>query len=376
MSKINVHNGWDPLEEIWLGDVWPKEFYEDLNPEIRQAFRTVTDWTKEDLYQIQKKFEELGIVVRRPYIDINNKQKYLNPNGTLLKPPICLRDDNAVIGNKLFFNQPKFSNLKNFYDHDCLFVPEGMTMISGASMVKIGRDILFDSPVVEQQPKENIFYNFYCFEKNIIKNFSKDYRIYYATNGGHCDGCFMPIKFGVSLSTVYATGYDFFLPKWQTVDLKNPTYIHHSRIGNPGIHWNQPKWYVPNMVGGPSFNEYVEKYCQSWIGFYTETFFEVNVVAIDEENLVCIGDEKNAYPYVKEIEKHGIKCHLVPFRTRSFWDGGIHCITLDTKRKGTLKDYYPDRGEMGFKGIYSNNFSNTEKFMEEYNDWKIQKKIK
>lgn len=379
MKKINVHNGWDPLEEIWLGDVWPKEFYEDLDIEVRNAFNTVTDWTKEDLNIIQNKFEELGITVRRPQIDVNNKDKYIDEvTKKLLKPPICLRDNNAVIGNNLFFDSPDFTDLLSYYEPDCLFKTNSPFYISGASMVKIGRDILFDSPVLEDQPTENIFHCFYAFEKYILKNFSKDYRIYYSTNGGHCDGCFMPIKFGVSLSTVYATGYDFFLPDWETVDLKQPSFISHAQFSNPlPFKWTAPKWYVPDMNGAvrARFNQYLEKFCQDWIGEYTETFFEVNTVVIDEENLMCIGDEKNVYPYVKEIEKHGIKCHVVPFRTRSFWDGGIHCITLDTIRRGDIKDYYPDRGDMGFKGITSNRFKNTEDFMEQFNNWKTKNKL-
>ena len=376
MNKVNVHSGWDPLEEIWLGDVWPNEFYEDLSPDVRKAFKTVTDWTKEDLSVIQETFEKFGVTVRRPQIDVNNKDKYLEPETKrLVKPPICLRDTNAVIGNHLFLDTPLFPDLASYYDPSCLFVPKGNLHISGASMVKIGRDILFDSPVSERFDTNAIFHDFSQFEKNIIENFGNDYRLYYATNGGHCDGCFMPIKFGVSLSTEYATGYDFFLPEWETVDFRKPSFILHAPISNGGVEWNKPKWYVPNMSGhiGPRFNEYLEQYCQAWIGNYTETYFEVNVVVIDEENLMCIGDEKNAYPYVKEIEKYGIKCHLVPFRTRAFWDGGLHCITLDTIRRGTLKDYYPNRGSYGLKSVTSNRFANTEDFMEQYTNWKSER---
>ena len=69
MSKVNVHNNWDPLEEIWLGDTWPANFYDDETAEVRDAFYELTEWTKTDLVAIQKKFEEFGVVVRRPVID-------------------------------------------------------------------------------------------------------------------------------------------------------------------------------------------------------------------------------------------------------------------------------------------------------------------
>jgi hypothetical protein len=33
----------------------------------------------------------------------------------------------------------------------------------------------------------------------------------------------------------------------------------------------------------------------------------------------------------------------VPWRHRYFWDGGLHCITLDLRRDGTQQDYFPNR---------------------------------
>mgnify|MGYP000082371399 CR=1 FL=1 len=92
---INVHNNWDPLEEIWLGDTWPTNFYDNIkNTEVKDAFYQLTEWTKEDLTAIQKKFEEFDVIVRRPAIDESKRELYtLNEKSTILrKPPICPRD--------------------------------------------------------------------------------------------------------------------------------------------------------------------------------------------------------------------------------------------------------------------------------------------
>ena len=101
---INVHNNWDPLEEIWLGDTWPASFYDNLEGEIKDSFYQITEWSKEDLNVIQKKFEELGVIVRRPTIDESKRELYtVNEKSTILKkPPICPRDTHGVIGNNLF----------------------------------------------------------------------------------------------------------------------------------------------------------------------------------------------------------------------------------------------------------------------------------
>jgi hypothetical protein len=42
------------------------------------------------------------------------------------------------------------------------------------------------------------------------------------------------------------------------------------------------------------------------------------------------------------LERYGITAHVVPFRHRFFWDGGLHCVTSDLHRSGTKKDYFPD----------------------------------
>jgi hypothetical protein len=32
LPTINNHNSWDTLEEVWLGDVYPAEWYDHLEP--------------------------------------------------------------------------------------------------------------------------------------------------------------------------------------------------------------------------------------------------------------------------------------------------------------------------------------------------------
>ena len=47
----------------------------------------------------------------------------------------------------------------------------------------------------------------------------------------------------------------------------------------------------------------------------------------------------------EELQRNGITVHSVPFRTRTFWDGGVHCITLDIRRDDSPVDLFPERTE-------------------------------
>jgi len=40
------------------------------------------------------------------------------------------------------------------------------------------------------------------------------------------------------------------------------------------------------------------------------------------------------------LKKHKVEPIVFNFRHRYFWDGGIHCITQDLYREGTMEDYF------------------------------------
>lgn len=68
------------------------------------------------------------------------------------------------------------------------------------------------------------------------------------------------------------------------------------------------------------------------------------MLVLDEKNVVAMKD----YPPLTEwLAKQGITVHLFDLRTRSFWDGGWHCFTLDISREDTKDDLFPNRGDNG-----------------------------
>jgi hypothetical protein len=65
------------------------------------------------------------------------------------------------------------------------------------------------------------------------------------------------------------------------------------------------------------------------------------MLVIDEKNVVCNNYNKKVF---ETFDRFGITPHIVNFRHRYFWDGGLHCITSDLHREGAIKDYFPERG--------------------------------
>jgi hypothetical protein len=104
---------------------------------------------------------------------------------------------------------------------------------------------------------------------------------------------------------------------------------------------NMGKWWVPGEELNDDFTNYVEQWMSHWVGYVEETVFDVNMLVIDEKNVVCNNYNKQVFD---AFERHGITPHIVNFRHRFFWDGGLHCITSDISRRGTMQDYFPERG--------------------------------
>lgn len=322
---INSHNSWSQLEEVWLGDVYPSSWYDHLEPEIRDVFQAITETTKQDLATIQHTLESFDIVVRRP--EYQSIDMFVDRKGVLKKPEICPRDTFLTMGNKLLTpegNTPAWHSVLETYSSLDIY-PGANYVLNGANVVRVGRDIVIDTDV--SNPVELDLSPF------------RDYRITWVKNGGHMDGCFAILRPGLILANHYFEEYEKTFPGWECIFLNEPTYWQHRATPQPGAEYNG-NFYSDDIVFNRAFNQHVIKHAQNWVGNYTETFFELNCLVINEHNVVMLGYNG---ALEKTLNQYGIKVHWVPFRCRGFWDGGMHCITLDIRRQSSIIDYFPER---------------------------------
>lgn len=321
MPSINSHNSWSCLKEVWLGDVYPAAWYDHLDSQVRDIFYQLTAITQQDLLEIQRKLESFGIEVQRP--QYTNIDQYI-VNGNLIKPQICPRDTYLVIGNQLLTPWQDSLAWHHTYDRyqDSIVRPGTGHIINGANVVRIGKDIIIDRDGFEYE------YN----------NEWPDYRVTVVDNGGHLDGCFSILRPGLILANHYFDDYDTLFPGWEIIMLDNPTYLAapHTGYQQPYPVYNGKFW---NTTVGTnrSFNDHIIQHALDWVGCYTETYFELNCLVIDESNVVMIGYN---FQLERDLADRGITVHWVPFRARSFWDGAMHCLTLDIRRDSTIEDFF------------------------------------
>lgn len=342
---INSHTNWGQLEEVWLGDVYPASWYDHLPSEVRDCFYEITEKTQQDLSVIQRKLEEFGVHVVRP--EYHNIEQFMDPRGYLRKPEITPRDNYLVYQNSLLGcvnDQSPWKSALNRYRRDprCRidYPPafDHLGWMCGANTVRAGQDLYLDiknnsnNSTDEQKHQE--------FVDKVVPLWPNS-RIHLLDNGGHVDACFAVARPGVLITSKYFDDYDRTFPGWHQLNVTKPEFFDQQfaafRAGPQG----NGKWYMQGMTNRLAFQDHVIQHALDWIGDYTETFFEVNCLVVDEKNILMLGQNNKV---AAELERHGITVHWLPFRTRTFWDGGLHCLTLDIRRRDSAVDLFPERG--------------------------------
>jgi len=341
-SEINSYTGFQPLKEVWLGGTYPEHFYDHLDSESQDIFCKITELTNLDLAKFEKKLHELNVIVRRPEFDkIDN---YLDDHGSLIKPPITPRDWAITLADTLYVTPQYPSAVEPFGSAINDYVKNNQKVrildrstddidffkwVTFPSVVRIGQDLYIDCP--------NDNSNASRYNKLVIQDLSKNYRVHVTNTGDHADGVFCPVAPGHIFSTHYRKKYSDTFPDWEIFFLSDTT-VRREKNGHNG------NWWLPGNDYPTATNDKLLSFAKNWVGNSRETVFEVNMLVIDEKNICCIAEDDSA---CKKLESLGITPHVIDFKTRGFWDGGLHCLTLDIHRLGAKIDYWPQRGPCG-----------------------------
>ena len=376
MTYTNYQH-WDPLKVCIVGRSYPADFYNFINNErARIVMERIARETEEDYQKLISKLQEFNVEVLRPDVE-NDYTKCLGLDGKIVPPPMTPRDYTACVDNKFYISDgykigtwkkyvgeswPNLSEidyneisafilqeLKDFEITDFIvrrkqyskiveFIRNNTEVIyniniNSAQCYNIGKDLYFGTEGNQINDSSNF--------QQYLKMFPK-YRCHMIDTYGHADSTWRAIKPGLIIST-YDIGLPTFakeFPGWEVIQLGT---THYSKI-KPFLKLkekNQGKWWVPGEELNDDFTEYVESWFGHWFGYMEETIFDINLIIIDEKNVIVTTYDEKVFD---AFARHGITPHMVNFRHRWFWDGGLHCITSDVHRDGSMKDYFPERG--------------------------------
>lgn len=201
------------------------------------------------------------------------------------------------------------------------------------SCTVVGRDLYIDTHEHDSISKDEL-------SDKISKNFfPANVRVNHLNIGGHNDACFHTLKPGVILSLNEIQHYEKTFPGWDVCYLPNQSW--NLMDGFMSMKYKvRGKWWVPGEESNDEFIDFVETWLNDWVGYCEESVFDVNVLMLDEHHVCVNNHNETAFAFFK---KHKIEPIIVPWRHRYFWDGGLHCITLDLYREGKMEDYFPTR---------------------------------
>ena len=153
---------------------------------------------------------------------------------------------------------------------------------------------------------------------------------------GHGDCTWCVPKPGCIVTLFEIQNYEEKFPGWDVCYLEDKYWDQMSPFRKVKQK-NGGKWWVPGEEDSDDFSQYVETYFKDWMGYVEETVFEVNMLSLNTNTILVNNYNKQVFDF---LEKHRITPVITPFRHRWFWDGGVHCVTQDLYREGSLLARY------------------------------------
>ena len=337
------------LKACVVGRSYSPEFYSWIkNTRLRTKFEQIAQETEEDYLSLCILLKSFGVDVIRPDIpDYKVADSERIPGPYSMTP----RDSLCMIGEKLYRwdsqkHIVKASSLRDWAGtadveninviHDPYIAVEHHVAAQGNQVIK--------NPILQPVQPNGIYRlgdtliigtSADIDEQPIVDCFP-DYKIYTAESDGHIDGAMSIPCPGLILSiNDFEVEYNKLYPDWEVCYLGNTSFAkvqdwRKLKMKNGG------KWWLPDASEDDELVDLVEHWLSDWVGYVEETVFDVNILSVDEKNVIVSGYNETAF---RAFEKHGITPHITPWRHRFFWDGGIHCITLDLDREDSKKDY-------------------------------------
>lgn len=331
-----IYTEWDPLKEIIVGRVYDPAAIEHIeDTEFRNGLQRIFAESEEDFCKLTELFESYGVKVHRPDCEYQGDFRY---------PAVCPRDMHLVYDDKIintiggdpnrYYESDHFANIMLDLGRDYFAMPrpllpnfyapykqnEGKILYHAANILKCGDALIYTKP--------------YNDDKNypLTRQFGRgtnrglewmqqqvNARWIGLHESGHADGKIALIKPGLLMCWLEG----MIPPELQSWD----------RIIVPKQNVPEQFWQSKRQ---PIMQKNVKQWLGSWIGHVDETIFDVNVVSISPEVVVTNGYDADI---AAQLKRHGVEMVPFNFRHKFFWDGGLHCVTLDLTREGKRETY-------------------------------------
>lgn len=335
---FNVWDEFQPLRHVVVGQGYPPDYFDYIqDPLVRDNLQKIFSEIEEDFQHLSHTLENLGVCVMRAPVMDKQQFQYSVSQDRYPMPPITPRDRQTVFGRKFVemtpnqATRPMMDQIRAMDPENFIAATDPVMRSSNASSIfKLGRDIWFDEsdwllPAQSQWLIDNVLTD-------------PRYRFHRMRTDGHSDCVFAVLKPGVILSTFHDAGMKYAdeFPGWHIHSIDRPSIIDQFWNFRHEMHPGQT-WWIPGRANLPEFRAYVDTYLREWTGCIHETVFDVNCLSVSPDRVIFACYNREVFAYCRQ---HGIEPILCELRHRWFFDGGVHCVTLDLEREGDMEDYF------------------------------------
>jgi glycine amidinotransferase len=343
---VNVHNEWDPLEEVIVGVVdnarvpspdrglfaigYADRFATMAEIPSGPYSDRVIEETREDLEGFVEALRANEVIVRRPEV-VDHSLTFGSPEWTVDgEYNYCPRDVLLPIGDTVietpmsqrtrFFEPLAYKQiLLEYFESGANWLSAPKPRLSdeiydprpGAEHVLANLEPVFDAANVLRIGR-NLLYQVSCSGNRLGARWLErvlgdDYTVHVLEgvyDGSHIDTTIVPIRPGLVVLNPDRVGPDQVPAVFKSWDL-----IWCSRL--PDVTPSDT-----NVRATP------------WIG--------MNLLMINPGLAVV---DAVATPLIRELERHGVDVLALPIRHSRVLSGGFHCVSLDVRRTGVLEDY-------------------------------------
>jgi hypothetical protein len=341
---------WDPLEEVIVGDCF---LYNELNWQLPKKtadnFSIILEESKEDLNNLADYLSKMGVKVHRPQPKLNNQDiRISNFDIKLATAPMVPRDQYMVYGETVYQTYTslpdRYIDSLSYYEIFADLFKQGHNWISQPppelTTIDIDADNWTESgeEFYKEKYADKVLWHTACMFKYgdaLISNRSPGTalglewmrrntpqgRIIVQDKFGHIDHGFFSINDEIVLCDNNT---------WV------PEVLKHKRLLPIGILLGE-RGNTSQLSGGYLSGEikitdkWLDSWLNEWKGYAQEVCFDFNPLVVDPHNVIFTTHNTKLF---KLLDSLGVNSHVCPIRHSVFWEAGIHCLTLDIKRKG------------------------------------------
>jgi len=382
----NVYQHWDPLKVCMVGRTYSPEFYSWVqDTTTRSKFEKLAEETEEDYQNLIKLLQgKFGVEIHRPEFPEDINELYID--GKWVQPPTAPRDYFIMIQDKfwipnvpnashawgVYYRQnkeewwPDFVRPEDFYRSYPEYrvrVEQGLKEFGTRDQKHLDAKLSFYSHIFQDIEKhseivytdldfingcfvsrlgEDLFFATQTYYDNQQEILEKVNKLFPTTNnhvvnaGGHGDSVYCPVTPGLIISINDIPTYSDTFPDWEVVYLPDSDYAHMRKFEH-SMKINKGRWFMPGFEKDQNLINMVDHYFDEWVGEVHETVFDVNMLIVDPKNVIVSAHNDRVE---EACARHGIEVHVSPFRHKYFWDCGIHCVTNDLHREGTITNVF------------------------------------